>query len=153
MTEVDSQREGIRRLISLYCDAVIRRDAEAVRPLFTPDACVVIAGGQPRIGGDEIVAGLGRTIAGFEFLHQKCDTGLIDLEGDRARSRLHVMECNKANGAAAVNLIFGIYEDSYARKDGIWRFQTRNFTMQFRAVVPAETVHFQDFSPAFPLVP
>ena len=75
-------RDEIRRLLSLYGDAVRRKDPDAIGPLFTPDARVVIAGGKERVGREEIVPGLRNTAAGFEFLSQVGDPGLIEVEGE-----------------------------------------------------------------------
>jgi len=149
-------REGIRRLISLYCDAVARRDADAVGNLLVDDVHITIAGGPPRIGREAAVAGLRKTIDNFGFLHQKCDTGLIDIDDDGtgARARLGVMELNQAFGADTVNAIFGFYEDEYRLTDGGWRFARREFTLQFRAVLPtAECQFLQTFTPRFSFEP
>lgn len=147
-------RESIRRLLSLYCDSVARRDADAVGLLFTEDARVRIAGGAERIGRSAIVEGLRGTISQFGFLHQKCDTGLIDVAGDTARSRIGVMEMNQASGASEFNMIFGVYEDEYRLTGEGWRFARRDFTFQYRAILPAaETRHFQEFRPAYPFAP
>lgn len=153
MAELAAQN-AIRRLISLYCDAVGRRDPDAIAGLFAPDARVVIADGPERVGRDEIVAGLQRTVFGFDFLHQRCDTGLIDVADDRARARIGVMEMNRVVGAETLNLIFGVYEDEYGRDSEGWRFRTRRFTMRFRAMLPAEQLQeYPAFPPMFDLAP
>lgn len=152
LRELSAER-AIRRLISLYCDAVSRKDPEAIRELFTSDAVVTIAGGPPRHGPDEIVAGLARTASGFTYLHQKGDTGLIDIAADTARCRNGVLEVNRKEGEDALTLICGIYEDEFRElAAGDWRFARRRFTLQFRAVVPAlELQTFPDFTPFFPV--
>jgi SnoaL-like domain len=146
------KREAIRRLVSLYCDAVARRDADAVGKLVTDDVRITIAGGPERNGRDAAVAGLQRTIGDYGFLHQKCDTGLIDIDADgtRAHARLGVMELNQAFGAETVNAIFGFYEDEYQLTDSGWRFARREFTLQFRAVLQASECQFlQALTPRF----
>ena len=143
---------AIRRLIARYSDAVSRKDADAIGPLFTPDARVTIADGPVRIGTREIVDGLRRTISGFSFLHQKCDTGLIDVDGESARARIGIFEANRQLGADSLSLIFGTYEDEFRRFQGEWRYHRRRFTLTYRVVVPAAQIeHFADFRPAFQL--
>jgi ketosteroid isomerase-like protein len=140
---------AIRRLISSYCDAVGRRDPDAVGLLFAPDAQVSIADMPPRVGRQEIVDGFRRTASGFSFLHQKCDTGLIDVDGDAARARLGVLEINRSIDAGSMNMIFGVYEDEYRRLEEGWRFHRRRFTLEYRVVLPA--LELQPFAAAAPL--
>jgi hypothetical protein len=128
---------AIRRLVSLYCDAVARKHPEAIAELFTQDARVRIAEGPERVGHAEIVEGLRRAVSQFSFLHQKCDTGLIDVAGDRARARLGVLEMNRAHDAGCINFVFGAYDDEYQRTAAGWRFHRRRFTLQYRVVAPA----------------
>ena len=143
---------AIRRLISSYCDAVSRRDADSVRTLFAPDARVQIADGAERVGRETIVEGMRRTIAAFSFLHQRCDTGLIDVAGDRARARLGVFEANRLSGADKLSIFFGTYEDEYSLLEAGWRFYRRRYTLQFRALLPvSEMQQFSDLVPLFPL--
>jgi ketosteroid isomerase-like protein len=131
---------AIRRLISLYCDAVARRDAAAIGPLFAPDARVRIHDRPERVGRAEIVEGLSNTAKGFSFLHQKCDTGLIDVDGATARARHGVLEINRAHDAPNFNFVFGAYDDEYRLTEEGWRFQRRAFTLQYRVVAPAAEV-------------
>ena len=145
---------AIRRLVSLYCDAVARKDPDAIAGLFTPDARVQIADLPERVGRREIVEGLRRTMSAFSYLHQKCDTGLIDVDGASARARLGVIEANRSNGADSLNMIFGFYEDEFKLLEEGWRFHRRKFTLQFRSVLPASEIQqFPDFIPAFAFAP
>ena len=145
---------AIRRLVSLYCDAVARRDPDAIAVLFTPDARVRISDLPERVGVQEIVEGLRRTMSAFSYLHQKCDTGLIDVDGQWARARLGVIEANRSNGADSLNMIFGFYEDELRLLQERWCFHRRKFTLQFRIVLPASEIQqFPDFMPAFAFAP
>jgi hypothetical protein len=136
---------AIRRLISLYCDAVRRKDPDSIGELFTRNARVKIADGADRVGRGEIIEGLRRTIAGFSYLHQKCDTGLIDVDGEVAWARLGVVEANLANGSQNLNLIFGAYEDEYKLQDKGWRFHRRRFSLHSRVELsPTEMQQFPE---------
>jgi SnoaL-like domain len=128
---------GIRRLVSAYCDAVGRLDAACAAKLFAPDARVRIAGFPELVGRDAIGEGLTQSFAATSFLHQQCDTGLIDVEGDRARARLSVFEANRKSNQDALGLIFGFYEDEYVLLDEKWHFLRRHYTLQLRALVPS----------------
>ena len=140
---------AIRRLISGYCDGVGRRDADAACAGFAPDVRVRIAHLPERIGHAAAVEGLRNTLSGYTFLHQKCDTGLIDVLGDRARARLGVLEMNNAIGTDSLFLMTGIYEDEYALLAEGWRIHRRHFTPQVGMSLPASAVQlFPDFVPA-----
>ena len=127
---------AIRRLVALYCDAVNRRDADSAGALFAPDAAIQIADFPGIAGAEAIRDGMRQTFAYHAFLRQQCDTGLIDVEGDRARARLSVFEASHRTGEEGVSLIFGFYEDEYVRLAAGWRFWRRRYTMQFRSWVP-----------------
>lgn len=143
-------QNAIRRLLSLYCDAVSRKDADAVGALFAPDARVAIAGARERVGLDQIVEGFRRATESFTFLYQKCDAGLIDVHEDCARSRIGVLEANRAAGAEALNVIFGTYEDEYCRLSEGWRFQSRKFTLRLQVLLPAAQMReFPELVPIF----
>jgi hypothetical protein len=145
---------SIRRLISLYCDAVRRRDPDAAGELFAPDASVRIAEFPERVGRRAIVEGLRRTLSGFSYLHQTCDTGLIDLDGETAHARHGVMEANRPNGVEGLNVIFGAYEDEYRLLADGWRFQRRRFSLDFRVLLPsAELQQFPSVAPGLSFAP
>jgi hypothetical protein len=148
-------RDSIRRLLSLYCDAVSRREPDAIGALFMPDAVVTIAHFPDRIGRPAIIDGLRRTISKFTFLHQKCDTGLIDVAEDQAWARIGVLEINRATDSPErLNLICGTYEDEYRRDSGGWGFQRRRFTLQFRTLLQASAAEeFPPFVPHRPFDP
>lgn len=144
--------EAIRRVLSLYGDAVRRKDPDAIAELFTPDARVTIAGGEPRAGRTEVVEGLRNTASGFAFLSQKSDAGLIDVSGDTARARVGVIEANQPLGTGRINLVFGIYEDEYRLFEGRWRFHRRDFTLQqVASLEAADITKFAEFDAAFPV--
>lgn len=87
-------------------------------------------------------------------MHMKCDGGLVDVEGHRARARLSVFEANREPGRDEVGLIFGFYEDEYARLGEGWRFYRRRYTLQFCALVPASKIQaVAGFVPAVTFAP
>ena len=129
---------AIRRLVGLYCDAVNQCDADAAGLLFAPDAAIRIADFPGISGADAIREGMRQTFAHHAFLRQQCDVGLIDVDGDSAKARLSVFEASHRAGEEGVSLIFGFYEDEYARLAEGWRFWRRRYVMQFRARVPVD---------------
>jgi ketosteroid isomerase-like protein len=144
----------IRRLVGLYCDAVNRRDADAAGLLFAPDAAIQIADFPGISGRDAIREGMRQTFARHAFLRQQCDAGLIDVNGDRARARLSVIEASWREGEDGVGLIFGFYEDEYARLAEGWRFWRRRYSLQFRSRTPVSKLQLAEgFDLAFAFAP
>jgi uncharacterized protein (TIGR02246 family) len=150
MAGIAEAEAAIRRLVALYCDAVNRRDAEAAGCLFAPDCRVVIAGGPELAGRDVQTEGMRKTFAVFDFLRQQCDLGLIDVAGDSARARLSVIEHSHKRGEDSLSLIFGFYEDEYARLAEGWHFQSRRYSMQMRSRLPMDKMQLvEGFVPGF----
>jgi hypothetical protein len=91
-----------------------------------------------------------QTFTDYRFMHQKCDTGFIDVEGDTARSRLSVFEVNLPPDTDGAAMIFGVYEDEYRRLEEGWRFAFRRFTFTTSIRLPVTSIqHLQTFTPAF----
>lgn len=135
-----ADERAIRRLVSAYCDAVNRRDADGAGALFATDAAIRIAGFPELAGRDAITEGMRQTFAASAFLFQQCDTGLLDIAGDAARSRLSVLEVNRRAGEDGLGLIFGTYEDEYVRLAEGWRFHRRRYTLGLRSLIAPEKV-------------
>lgn len=128
---------AVRRLVGLYCDAVNRLDAAAAIALYAPDAAIRIADGPEIAGVEAIGAGMVQSFANFDFLRMQCTIVAIDVDGDRARARLLVHEAAHKPGEDTLGLLWGNYEDEYARLAEGWRFHRRRYTLQLRAKVPA----------------
>ena len=134
---------AIQRLIAAYTDAVRRLDGEAAGRLFAADGSVKIADYPELSGRAAVTEGICKTFAKFSFIHQGCDTGLIDVEGDRARARLGIFEANSRPNREGVQIIFGTYEDEYTLTGEGWRFHRRSFSVRALATVP--TLAFEAF--------
>ncbi len=137
---------AIQRLVSCYCDAVHRLDAASCGKLFTPDGSIKIADYPEFRGQEAITAAMAKTFSKFSFIHQRCDTGLIDIDGDEARSRLAVFESSHRQGDEGVQIIYGTYEDEYRLLDEGWRFYQRRYSIQ--ATGQATVKDFQVFGVA-----
>jgi hypothetical protein len=146
--------ESIRRLLSLYSDAVQRREPDEIAGLFAADAEVVIMDGAPRIGREAIVAGLKQTMSGFQYLHQTFGPGLIDVAGNAAKGRISIMEITRPIDGETLNAVFGQYEDDYVRIGGTWQFHRRRFFLSYMAKVPAsEAAPFAALTPLHQYLP
>lgn len=142
---------AIRRLVSSYCDAVHRLDADAAGRLFAPDAAIRIADFPEIAGRAAITEGMRQTFAASTWLFQQCDTGLVEVAGERASARLSVFEVNRRAGEDRIALIFGFYEDEYALLGEGWRFYRRRYTLTLRTLLPADKL--QQGAPFVPGLP
>jgi len=131
---------AIRRLVGLYCDAVNRRDADAAGLLFASDAAIRIADGPEIAGRTAITEGMRRTFGAFVFLRQQSEASIIDIDGNTARARLSVFETTLKPEQDTLSLLWGFYEDQYARLAEGWRFRRRRYTLQLRSAMPLAKV-------------
>jgi uncharacterized protein (TIGR02246 family) len=147
-------REAIRRLISAYCDAVMRGDADAAAALFAPEARLQIADSPEILGRDAIAAGMRATFSAIDIVHMHCDTGLIEVTGDTAQAQLGVHEVARKPDSDSLSLVFGCYEDRYVRLTVGWRFAARRYSLRLRALIPADKLQQgPEFIPIFGFYP
>ena len=122
---------AIQRLQAAYADAVTRRDWDAVRSLFEPDAVVHI---DTRTrdpfaldGPDALVAFIEPAIASFTFFEFTILNATVDLDGDEATGRVYICEL-RLDGDGAWSQAYGLYRDRYRRRDGAWRIAGRRYS-------------------------
>ena len=122
---------AIQRLQAAYADAVTRRDWEAVRTLFEPDAVVRI---DTRTrdpfeldGPDALVVFIERAISRFTFFEFTILNTTVDLADEgHATGRVYLCEVRtEADGAWSE--AYGLYRDAYRRRDGAWRIAGRQY--------------------------
>ena len=120
---------AIRNLVARYSDAVGRRDEEAWSDTWTDDGTWQV-GPMRASGRVEVVKTWSRLMDLFQFVTQVPQYGLLELAGDAASGRWHVVELGwPKQGAPSYTL--GCYEDSYRRTDAGWRFSERRFQIVY----------------------
>jgi hypothetical protein len=93
-------------------------------------------------------------MSGFQYLHQTCGAGLIDVTGNSARGRISIMEITRPIESETLDAVFGQYEDGYVRIDNAWQFHRRRFFLSYMAKVPAtEAAPFTSFAPLHSYLP
>ena len=118
---------ALRRLVSQWCDASMRRDAGAAAELLADDAVLDI--GTAISGRDAITAALQKSFAGLEWLVQLAPNAVFEVdEADGVGTgRVMVQETSRSTkGIESVS--FALYEDRLRRVDGQWRFAARTRT-------------------------
>jgi len=67
-----------------------------------------------------------RLMALFEIVVQTPHSGLIEIDGDRARGHWYVSEHGRTTAGERTDVL-GRYEDEYVRSPDGWRFSSRTF--------------------------
>lgn len=124
-----SDERAIRRLVARYSDAVSRRDEATWASTWTEDATWDV--GMMKAEGREAVVETWRQLMGqFRFVTQLPQSGILDVDGDRATGTWHFIEIGwPAEGAGTLTL--GHYRDVYRREGGDWLFETRTFRIVY----------------------
>ena len=82
---------SIRRLNADYCDAIMRRDADAWGATWADDGQWFLTD-EPTQGRDNLVAQWLATMEGFPVVFHQVTNEQIDVSGDSARQRVYVNE-------------------------------------------------------------
>ena len=121
--------EEIQNLIARYADAVNRRDFDALAEVFAPDAVWDVTGGTKlRHEGAQVVPGIRKIVEMGSFLVQIHSPAIIQVDGDRATSRLTVLEVGELPNYGMRFEQYGTYDDILRKSEGQWRFAERRFT-------------------------
>ncbi len=120
---------AIQNLATAYAHAVDDLDWPRWQALFLPDARIdyTSAGG---IKGNpaELAAWMPTALSIFEFSMHTTSTHEVNFtDWDAATGRVHVFNRNGVQweGRAEIVDVGAVYEDTYARADGAWRFASR----------------------------
>jgi ketosteroid isomerase-like protein len=119
---------AIRGLAHAFADAVNRRDAAAFESLWDDTGVWEI--GAPlhskAEGSTSIAAHFLKLWDAMDFLVQQVHSGVVTIDGDRAKSRWSVQETGRRRDGGPYNN-HAFYEDEMVKRDGSWRFVRRNY--------------------------
>ena len=125
---------GPQYLVVAYAAAVDRRDLEALRALFLPDATLTVrrGEGEPEVHrGHEGLAAVIAMLAQFEATLHEVSGLVVEWDGEteeaRGESVCVAHHITRGEGREASDLILhGRYSDRFARDErGAWRFAAR----------------------------
>ncbi len=126
---------GLRRLHYAYADVVNRRAWPELVPLFLPDATVTLdlRNDAPLVltGGPAVGRFIGESIERFEFfefivlnLHVAFPEGVAT---GQAVGRLFMNEVRQERDSGRWTMVYGLYHDRYAFREGRWRIAERRY--------------------------
>jgi hypothetical protein len=145
MTDDSASYLAITRLQAAYADVVTRRAWPGLQELFVPDAPIRIdTVTRPVVeltGPDELGSFVGSALQRFDFFELVILNTVIDIADDcNARGRLYIQEVRHELEPDSWSDAFGLYQDTYARYDGRWRFAERRYRSLARRHPTGSTV-------------
>ncbi len=131
---------SISRLQSAYADVVNRRAWPELADLFLPDATVdldLVTSERREIFGPvdlgHFISSALERFSFFEFVILNAHVELWpDGDVDKATARVFMCELRQEVGETDRNEIFGLYRDTYLRRDGSWWFAHRRYRTMAR---------------------
>ena len=125
-------RLEIQALAAKFSDAVNERNVAAFAQLWASDHSIWEIGpplSSRAEGRDAIVAMLNGLYQIQRYFMQMTHSGVITIDGNRARARFVVRERGKGDGTYYDNL--AVYDDLLVREPGSWRFLERHYRYRF----------------------
>ena len=120
-------RLAIRERLDAYCDAVFRHNAEDWIANWAEDGVwklpTIDVSGKAAIKAAWIQAMSGFSLAGFF-----CAPGHIEITADQAVARSYTQEILVTKDGGVIRII-GAYADTLAKRDGVWLFTSRTYTV------------------------
>ena len=144
-------REALRRLVTAYSRAVDRRDFDLLRSLYDDEA--TDTHGQMFEGGrDAYVAFCERALSAYEAtVHYVVSMDFV-IDGDRAEGEVHKINYHRTHGPDGYEIVTGSRSlDHYIRRDGTWRFLSRQITLDWARKQAVDRAAYQDFAASSPL--
>ena len=143
---------AIRSLTAAYTDALNRGDVADAMRTYAADAAFTMMDRPTVIGVDAIADVLRATVERYELVVQLVHSGVVQLDGDRARARWQITEYQFRPDSTR-RLVIGRYEDEHARTADGWRFTARAFTARYLGDVSLGDAVMPDAPVRFPLLP
>ncbi|WP_088182979.1 nuclear transport factor 2 family protein [Sphingobium sp. Z007] len=121
-------RVAINDVLARYADGVNRRDAALWASTWDEEGEWSLFGPDPVKGRDAIVAAWVEAMAGFPFVVMIASQGMVTIEGDGASGRSYTSEVARTVDGRRMR-VQGCYDDRYRKRNGVWAFAFRQFTV------------------------
>ena len=133
-------KQDLHELVARYCTGVDRRDRALLETLWWPEATMdfgLFAG--PAVQFCELICADNPAVEiSFHFTSNE----LFEIDGDQAIGRHYVIGASSllVDGEATQQQMGGRYLDTYARRDGQWKFTKRLFVLDWNANQPSSAI-------------
>ncbi|MEZ5227925.1 MAG: nuclear transport factor 2 family protein [Acidimicrobiales bacterium] len=124
------RRTRLRNLVATYTDAINRLAVDEAIRTYADESTFTMMDRPTVVGRDAIEAVLQATVARYELITQLVHSGVVRLDGDRARARWQVTELQVMLDGTR-RFVVGRYEDELARFPEGWRFVGRRFVARY----------------------
>jgi ketosteroid isomerase-like protein len=122
--DITADELAVRELAARYSDAVNRGSLQDMVAVYALDG-ILTAFGAPDIAGHAAIeTTFAKVIADHQWLFQTTHSGIVRVEGDRARCRWWLTE-NALRKDGGGTLFMGCYEDIAVRGVDGWRYTHR----------------------------
>ena len=122
---------AVHRLQAAYADAVTRRDWDAVRALFEPDAVVHLDTRTREPfdleGPDAVARFIEEAIGRFAFFEFTILNATVEVDGDGATGRLYICEL-RTDAEGEWSEAYGLYRDTSRRRGDDWTIAGRRYS-------------------------
>ncbi len=117
---------ALRRLVSRWCDASVRKDAADVAALVSADAVFDAGAGTQVSGRAEVQKAFEKIFAALSWVVQLAPNAVFEVDETEGTGtgRVTIQETNQPKRGEQVSL-FAVYHDRYRRVDGQWLFAER----------------------------
>jgi len=116
---------AINQLAASYAEAMCRKSVREAVEVYTENGRLLTPTTEAAVGREAIIATIERTVATFDLLFIAVLNGLVQVDGDLARSRFAIREWSVRSTDQQGFLFLGFYEDHVARTADGWRFTER----------------------------
>ena len=138
-----SDELALRNLEARYCDAVIRRDADAWGSTWAADGVWEFMG-QVIEGRENILSFWKQAMDGFPMIIHHYFSGGLKIDGDQATCRWYILETVRdINGES--KQFFGVYNDTCIKSDGGWLFKKRCFDLIYQGTALLDAAGWQGY--------
>lgn len=128
MIDDTRDRVAINDVMARYADGVNTRNTELWASTWHEDARWYLFDPEPTVGRDAIVAAWLEALKTFTRATMFVTQGSVQIDGDRAHGRSYNFEVGRTVAEKEVRF-YSTYEDEYAKRDGVWAFTSRKFSM------------------------
>lgn len=143
---------AIRTLTASYTDAINRFAIDDIAPVYDDDAVFTMMDRPSVHGRQAILDVLQATVDRYQLIMQLVHSGVVQVDGDRARARWQITELQILNDGSS-RFVAGRYEDEHVRRADRWRFARRTFTARYLGGVTLDSGARTDVPAQFPLWP
>ena len=143
---------AIRVLTASYTDAINRMDIDDIAHVYDADAVFTMMDRPSVLGRAAILETLRSTVARYDLIMQLVHSGVVQVDGDRARARWQITEL-QIYPDGTPRFVAGRYEDEHVRRPDGWKFTSRTFTARYLGAPDLSGGAMPDAPPRFPLWP